>query len=319
MLPPANCYIARRMPPSLLDFWPVGVACLLLLSVAWLMSRRPTYKTRGAADDAVYCAACGYDISHLPAETCPECGSDLTAVGRVQARWFRVQLWSRLTRVSLFLGLAIAVATVSLVVHHYLHRVVTIRQQTSMVMFYRVDGLPEDRLLRIQAINTSEAWRRGVYTANDYEGARTLSGSIELFLVEDAAKAALTNLTDPADQQQPVTLDSTINSPASLDQIRTTIRDATGDLPAESVEALVMLIGVQTGMTSLTDEQVHLPAYESDDDFPIKAVAITSGAGLTTGSFDLIAPAGMVAAFALATLLGLWLILKRTARPRPAI
>jgi hypothetical protein len=81
---------------SPLHFWLVFVATGgLLVVLAWLGSRRRRLNPREIAESTseVGCGHCGYDARGLPSDICPECGSDLSEVGRIAPqfrRWQRV-------------------------------------------------------------------------------------------------------------------------------------------------------------------------------------------------------------------------------------
>ena len=78
------------------QFWLAcaGIAGLLVV-LAWAGGRRRRVRVKDlTADESLvnHCGNCGYDLTGLAGGVCPECGSDLTLVGRVAPgfrRWQR--------------------------------------------------------------------------------------------------------------------------------------------------------------------------------------------------------------------------------------
>ncbi len=55
----------------------------IVLSVIWALAQRAGlayFRTLVLHDDPARCAGCGYDLSHRPGETCPECGQRLESL-----------------------------------------------------------------------------------------------------------------------------------------------------------------------------------------------------------------------------------------------
>ena len=87
---------------SVVEFWLAcaGIAGLLVV-LAWAGSRRRRVRVKEltAGESLVnHCGNCGYDLTGLAGDVCPECGSDLTLVGRVAPsfrRWQAVPVTAR--------------------------------------------------------------------------------------------------------------------------------------------------------------------------------------------------------------------------------
>ena len=79
----------------MLDQWPFWIAYFgtgaLLVLLAWLGGRRRRLspKQLAAGRHPAACGSCGYDLTGLPGNTCPECGSDLELVGRLSPQFYR--------------------------------------------------------------------------------------------------------------------------------------------------------------------------------------------------------------------------------------
>ena len=87
---------------TVLQFWLATTAIAALLVVlAWAGSRRRRVRVKEltAGEKLVnHCGNCGYDLTGLAGDVCPECGSDLTLVGRVAPgfkRWQAVPVTAR--------------------------------------------------------------------------------------------------------------------------------------------------------------------------------------------------------------------------------
>jgi predicted RNA-binding Zn-ribbon protein involved in translation (DUF1610 family) len=84
---------------------------LYLIGLRWLV-----LGLRGRAiDDHPLCVRCGYDLSRLPADQCPECGSALIRAGavRVGHRQRRIGLVVAGGLIVLAVGVAAAIAFAS--------------------------------------------------------------------------------------------------------------------------------------------------------------------------------------------------------------
>ena len=91
-------------------FWAAFVGCGLgCVLLAYLGGRRRRLRPVDLTNDeqAVECAACGYDVRGLPGHVCPECGGDLDVIGRVTPQFRKWQKVPPLLRAGVWtLGVA---------------------------------------------------------------------------------------------------------------------------------------------------------------------------------------------------------------------
>jgi hypothetical protein len=93
----AEVGIEMDYPNSQMVLALIGLAvCVLVLAIFWISGiRRLRRDLRGrAAGDTPFCTQCGYNLTGLRSEICPECGLPLTAEsvrrGEARPRWIAV-------------------------------------------------------------------------------------------------------------------------------------------------------------------------------------------------------------------------------------